>query len=188
MRSAVSLHLRCMGHPGDEALMAAALKGRQYSQLDCLIGKRGAITRPMLLKLLKLSDDVVPREYKDWFVILAATGLRRGQMARLRISHCKFANDLKPPAWIVLADRDFKGRKGRASRACALEEHVCNPDWNAELNRIEARTSSDNSDPIVGYGFLPGQALNYLKAAAAALGWDEDLVWVIHGFRHGAVV
>ena len=111
----------------------------------------------------------------------------------LQSSHCKYDSSLKPPAWVVLAERNFKGRSGRLSKkGAALEEHVCNPAWNAELNRIfkriEQRKSSANPDPVIGFGFKPNVALDYVKVAADLLCWDEDLGWVLHGFRHGAAV
>jgi integrase len=188
MRSAVSLYVRAMSQLGPEPQMIATLRGRQYSNIDCLIGKRGAITRPMLLELLALPE--IPKDYKDWFVILGASGLRRNQLMSLRFSHCKYDPSLKPPAWVLLAERNFKGRAGRLSKkGAALEEHICNPAWNAELTRIfkgvEQRKSSTNPDPIVGFDFKPNWGLEYLKFAAAEL-WDEDLWWVLHGFRHGA--
>jgi len=38
---------------------------------------------------------------------------------------------------------------------------------------------------MIAFDFKPNWALAYLQAAAGEL-WDEDLEWVLHGFRHGA--
>lgn len=185
MKSAVNFFLRCTGQRGEAARTDAVAKGRQMTNNPGMKGQRGAITKDMVDQMLK--HEKIPQLYKDCFVILSASGMRRSQLETLRLSRCRFDENASPPCWVMTADRNFKGKKGRMGGQAATEDHECNPAWNSELakifNRVKERKSANNPDPIVSHGFKPELALQFIQLAAEKWG---DLEWVIHSLRHGA--
>jgi hypothetical protein len=73
--------------------------------------------------------------------------------------------------WIVCPKkkRSAKGR-GKQASAPVLEEHVCHPHWNDQLqiayNRAKARQNAKNPDPILGLGNEEPVALQQARQAA----------------------
>jgi hypothetical protein len=71
--------------------------------------------------------------------------------------------------WIVYPKRSTKGR-GKQASAPVMEEHVCHPYCNNQLqiayNRAKARQNAKNPDPILGLGNEEPVALQQARQAA----------------------
>ena len=71
-----------------------------------------------------------------------------------------------------------------------MEEHVCHPDWNKQIQvakeRAEKRVTARNPNPVLAHRWKQHVARAYIKEAAKVFKWSPELEWVLHGQRHGA--
>lgn len=193
MRSAVNCYLRCTRkEKTDEAFCAAVIRGRQKSQKHMGTRIRGAITRKLTLQMCELRDSIIPREYKDHYIMLNATGLRKEQYKSLTLQDCHRIPGARGKAhYEILAPPVYKGCLGSLSKLAKTTFYLkTDPDWTPTLDelfaKIRKRIKPGNENPVVGFTYKDHYGLKYVKAAAAELGWDEEMIWVVHGTRHGA--
>ena len=93
--------------------------------------------------------------------------------------------------WNVTVVRNRKGTRSKFAQQ--MEVHYTNPSWKEEIDRISEgvreRIPKEGPNPIVLPKWLPRSGMKerkLLKEQAAALGWVQDLEWVLHSFRNGA--
>jgi hypothetical protein len=192
MEQAVSLWMRCHGHEGKRAQIKAAMKGKRLMLATVPVGRRGAIRYDMLEDMMKLKG--IPQEYKDWFFILGIMGMRVNQLISLEFNNCSdpFDNNLK--IFIMRTDANHKGCRGAAGglKRDPLQTYVCPAKYTRRISqamrRLLARKNPNDPRPMVASDFKRAEGLRYVKLAAAELGWEKDLLWVVHSHRHGAAV
>jgi integrase len=147
---------------------------------------RGGIEHAKATEIIELGW--LPEKYRDYFILLHATGVRGNQLARLKLNDFTLSKDEK--FYYVVVQRNHKGI-GRASQKKAPPEiHKTFEGWTEEITRIlqALRQSSKENNPWVAEHFNATTANIYVKRGAVELKWTTDLVWVVHGFRHGRAI
>ena len=183
--SSITFYNECYGLAGIRAQTKRMIRGIELSDDSSVRNIRGGITEDKLRQLLKLPDSVIPREYKDYFILLHATGMRGNQLGRTFAQHVYPMTNFVGSRWVVLCPANHKGRcTGPTS---SFEYHETHIEWAAELRRIFAAAEGAESGMLApGWSATVGN--KYVKEAARILKWDSKLVWVVHGFRHGSAV
>lgn len=146
---------------------------------------RGGITADKLRKILRLSDSIVPREYKDYFILLHATGMRGNQLGRTLAQHIYPMTDFVGTRWVVLCPANHKGRCTGPTNN--FEYHATHAEWADDLRRIFAAAEGVESG-MLAPTWSATLGNKYLKAAASHLKWDSKMIWVVHGLRHGSAI
>jgi hypothetical protein len=184
--AAIRFYLACTGERGSEKRIEMLKNAAQRRQTPSNNGVRGAIMYKQVEQLLRLPD--LPDEYRDAFVILAASGMRACQYKQLMLDEVRYCKG--EDCWVLTVPRCGKGRSSATNKRSPVEEHVCHPYWNARIRvakeRAEKRVTVRNPNPVLAHRWKQPRALAYIKEAAKIFKWSPELEWVIHGQRHGA--
>lgn len=191
MMSAVVFYKRAYGFDTDVRVLADMVKeGRTRMKENKTPPRRGGITREHLLAMLKLKE--IPQEYKNYFTLLQATGVRGNQLAKMSVLNIKEATPRIPgegKTYMVTVGRNHKGRcRGKREEH---ETHETDQLWGNEMERLVKEAWSryrKTGNPLMAPDWKANRGNQYVKMASLKLKWSNLLVWVVHGFRHGAAI
>lgn len=185
--TAINFYHEIYGLAGDQSQMLRVSKGLRRCDPRNAITRRGGIEHTMLVDLLQ--KKWLPKEYRDYFILLHATGVRGNQLARFRLSD--FTKRADGVLYYVVCQKNFKGMGRAMKRDDGLELHESLAYWTEELDRILAAAkakAADGEDPWLAPTWNAVEGNNYVKRGAKELKWNDKLVWVVHSFRHGRAI
>lgn len=184
--SSITFYHECYGSVDMRKQTMRMIQGITSKDRAKMSAMRGGITEAKLRQMLRLPDSVIPREYKDYFILLHATGMRGNQLGRTFVQHVYPMTGFVGTRWIVLCPANHKGRGATASTN-SFEYHETHPEWAEDLRRIFAAASEAESG-MLAPNWSATLGNKYVKDAATRLKWDSKMIWVVHGFRHGSAI
>lgn len=183
MSSAVRLYRIAYGEEGEKLQYETAVKGLTNCDKSNIRNVRGGITAAMVKSLLTLPEKTIPRTFKDYFILLQATGMRGNQLGRQRVDHIFYDKDKR--SWYFVCPGNNKGR-GNTERG-QFEIHEPLSTWNEELERIIKKAKATGQEYLAPT-WSATQGNIFIKLAAKTLKWNKKLMWVVHSLRHGAAI
>jgi hypothetical protein len=147
---------------------------------------RGAITHDIVRRIVK-HKTIVDAGYSDGFIFQQAFGLRNRQVCEARVGNLHRGVDAAGKTEYLFVCPS--GKRRAFAPLDFVETHRSRPEWDEDMERIYnaiAERKNNAPDDLVFAFWKTNRASNLVTAAAKALGLDPCLVWVNHGFRHGA--